>query len=85
VFYYASGGPDGQPSCTAAPAAATSADAKFVQDSLHYVHAVECPVKCICGRLYVRISGEGRRFRWDAAAKTVVLSVFRSVMSADAV
>lgn len=38
-------------------AAATSADAKFVQDMLHHNHAVESPVKCIGGRLYVRISG----------------------------
>ena len=35
----------------------TSADAKWVQDLLHYCHAIECPVKCIAGRLYVRISG----------------------------
>ncbi|GIL54670.1 hypothetical protein Vafri_10411 [Volvox africanus] len=35
---------------------ATSTDAKYVQDLLHHVHAVECPVKCIQGRLYVRIS-----------------------------
>ncbi|KAL4426688.1 hypothetical protein ABPG77_004744 [Micractinium sp. CCAP 211/92] len=37
-------------------AAATSADAKFVQDMLHHNHAVESPVKCIGGQLYVRIS-----------------------------
>ncbi|EFJ40706.1 hypothetical protein VOLCADRAFT_119903 [Volvox carteri f. nagariensis] len=35
---------------------ATSTDAKYVQDLLHHVHSVECPVKCIQGRLYVRIS-----------------------------
>ncbi|GIL80140.1 hypothetical protein Vretifemale_9315 [Volvox reticuliferus] len=35
---------------------ATSTDAKYVQDLLHHVYAVECPVKCIQGRLYVRIS-----------------------------
>ncbi|KAL4425559.1 hypothetical protein ABPG75_009575 [Micractinium tetrahymenae] len=38
------------------PAPPTSADAKYVQDMLHYGHSVECPVKCIGGRLYVRIS-----------------------------
>lgn len=42
----------------AAAGGASSADAKWVQDSLHYGHAIECPVKCVCGRLYVRISGE---------------------------
>jgi hypothetical protein len=26
------------------------------QDLLHYKHKVECPVKCLAGRLYVRIS-----------------------------
>ncbi|PRW58839.1 L-cysteine desulfhydrase 1 isoform X2 [Chlorella sorokiniana] len=35
---------------------ATSADAKWVQDTLHYQHRIECPVKCVGGRLYVRIS-----------------------------
>ncbi|KAF4315893.1 hypothetical protein G195_010482 [Phytophthora kernoviae 00238/432] len=35
---------------------ATSADAKRVQDALHYTHHIEVPVKCIDGRLYVRIS-----------------------------
>ena len=27
-----------------------------LQDLLHHSHAIECPVKCIQGRLYVRIS-----------------------------
>lgn len=36
--------------------AATSAHAKTVQDALHYAHRVECPVKCIQGRLFVRVS-----------------------------
>ena len=27
-----------------------------LQDRLHYEHKVECPVKCLAGRLYVRIS-----------------------------
>lgn len=36
---------------------ATSADAKWLQDTLHYQHRIECPVKCVGGRLYVRISG----------------------------
>lgn len=40
--------------------AATSADAKWVQDTLHYQHRIECPVKCVGGRLYMRISGERR-------------------------
>eukprot|EP00798_Chlamydomonas_sp_ICE-L_P020284 gene20284-27042_t len=31
--------------------AATSADAKYVQDLLHYDHAIECPVKCQLGLL----------------------------------
>ncbi|KAG7377293.1 hypothetical protein PHYBOEH_000954 [Phytophthora boehmeriae] len=35
---------------------ATSADAKRVQDALHYNHHIEVPVKCVEGRLYVRIS-----------------------------
>lgn len=35
---------------------AGSEDAKYLQDVLHYQHKVECPVKCIQGRLYVRIS-----------------------------
>ena len=38
-------------------AVATSADAKWVQDCLHYQHRVEVPVKCVQGRLWVRISG----------------------------
>ena len=29
---------------------------KAVQDALHYAHAVECPVKTVGGRLYVRAS-----------------------------
>jgi hypothetical protein len=40
----------------AAPSSATSADAKHVQDAL-YKLAIECPVKCIDGNLFVRISG----------------------------
>ncbi len=36
--------------------AATSAEAKYVQDVLHLRHRIECPVKCVQGRLYVRIS-----------------------------
>jgi len=35
---------------------ATSTDAKRVQDALHYVHRIEVPVKCVDGRLYVRLS-----------------------------
>ncbi|CAH0493039.1 unnamed protein product [Peronospora farinosa] len=35
---------------------ATSTDAKRVQDSLHYLHHIEVPVKCVDGRLYVRLS-----------------------------
>jgi len=35
---------------------ATSADAKMVQDALHNDYTVECPVKCVEGKLYVRIS-----------------------------
>lgn len=35
---------------------ATSADAKYIQDLLHHHHSIECPVKCIQGVLYVRIS-----------------------------
>ncbi|KDO33841.1 hypothetical protein SPRG_01720, partial [Saprolegnia parasitica CBS 223.65] len=34
----------------------TSVDAKLVQDSLHFLHAIEVPVKCIEGHLYVRLS-----------------------------
>ncbi|KAG1675643.1 hypothetical protein FOA52_002352 [Chlamydomonas sp. UWO 241] len=34
----------------------TSADAKAVQDLLHHHHRVECPIKCIQGALYARIS-----------------------------
>ncbi|KAL4860004.1 putative L-cysteine desulfhydrase 1 [Chlorella vulgaris] len=39
----------------AAPSSATSADAKHVQDALYRL-AIECPVKCIGGKLFVRIS-----------------------------
>ena len=35
---------------------ATSTDAKMVQDALHNDYNVECPVKCVGGKLYVRIS-----------------------------
>ncbi|KAE9035257.1 hypothetical protein PR002_g7684 [Phytophthora rubi] len=35
---------------------ATSTDAKRVQDGLHYIHHIEVPVKCVDGRLYVRLS-----------------------------
>ncbi len=31
-----------------------------MQDTLHYRHRIECPVKCVDGHLYVRISGETR-------------------------
>ncbi|KAI9916117.1 hypothetical protein PsorP6_018210 [Peronosclerospora sorghi] len=34
----------------------TSLDAKRVQDTLHSTHQIEVPVKCIDGRLYVRLS-----------------------------
>jgi selenocysteine lyase/cysteine desulfurase len=37
---------------------ATSADAKMVQDALHTDHRVECPIKCVGGRLYARISAQ---------------------------
>jgi hypothetical protein len=53
----AAGSGDGAAGGPADEAAATSADAKWVQDSLHYKHRIECPVKCIAGLLYVRISG----------------------------
>lgn len=36
--------------------ASTSANAKSFQDWLHFEKAIECPVKCISGRLYVRIT-----------------------------
>uniref|UniRef100_A0A7R9V8T9 Uncharacterized protein n=1 Tax=Chlamydomonas euryale TaxID=1486919 RepID=A0A7R9V8T9_9CHLO len=39
-------------------ASATSADAKLVQDQLHHGFRIECPVKCIAGYLYVRISAQ---------------------------
>ncbi|KAF4033730.1 Aminotransferase class-V [Phytophthora infestans] len=35
---------------------ASATDAKRVQDSLHYIHNIEVPVKSIDGRLYVRLS-----------------------------
>lgn len=35
---------------------ATSTDAKRVQDGLHYIHHIEVPVKCVDGKLYVRVS-----------------------------
>eukprot|EP00200_Dunaliella_tertiolecta_P004798 CAMPEP_0202339480 /NCGR_PEP_ID=MMETSP1126-20121109/1324_1 /ASSEMBLY_ACC=CAM_ASM_000457 /TAXON_ID=3047 /ORGANISM="Dunaliella tertiolecta, Strain CCMP1320" /LENGTH=445 /DNA_ID=CAMNT_0048930037 /DNA_START=110 /DNA_END=1447 /DNA_ORIENTATION=- len=35
---------------------ANSTDAKHVQELLHHEFRIECPVKCIQGRLYVRIS-----------------------------
>ncbi|TYZ62267.1 hypothetical protein PybrP1_010235 [[Pythium] brassicae (nom. inval.)] len=41
---------------TSEAAVATSAHAKFVQDTLHHAHAIEVPVKCVDGALYVRIS-----------------------------
>ena len=34
----------------------TDTDAKAVQDALHHDHMVECPIKCIRGQLYARIS-----------------------------
>eukprot|EP01134_Creolimax_fragrantissima_P002874 CFRG2874T1 len=34
----------------------SDADANYVQDSLHFEHCVEAPIKLIDGRLYVRIS-----------------------------
>ncbi|GMF35490.1 unnamed protein product [Phytophthora fragariaefolia] len=37
---------------------ATSTDAKRVQDRLHYIHHIEVPVKCVDGRLYVRLSAQ---------------------------
>ncbi|ETW05437.1 hypothetical protein H310_03202 [Aphanomyces invadans] len=36
--------------------AKTSTDAKYVQDRLHHEFHVEVPVKCIDGRLYLRLS-----------------------------
>ncbi|KAL4166883.1 hypothetical protein KRP22_012371 [Phytophthora ramorum] len=35
---------------------ATSTEAKRVQDGLHYLHHIEVPVKCVDGRLYIRLS-----------------------------
>ena len=34
----------------------TDADAKAIQDTLHHDYRIECPVKCIDGELYARIS-----------------------------
>ena len=34
----------------------TSTDAKALQDWLHFEHMIECPVKCLEGELFVRIS-----------------------------
>lgn len=34
----------------------TDADAKAIQDALHHDHMVECPIKCVDGELYARIS-----------------------------
>ena len=54
---------------------ASSADAKWVQDSLHYKHLIECPVKCIAGLLYVRISGVccGSRLSLSCALRVFLL------------
>ncbi|KAJ0394261.1 hypothetical protein ATCC90586_006154 [Pythium insidiosum] len=38
------------------PAGNSSADAKHIQDTLHHAHQIEVPVKCVEGRLYVRLS-----------------------------
>ena len=38
------------------PVDATSTDAKAVQDALHERFGIECPVKALFGRLYVRVS-----------------------------
>lgn len=35
---------------------ATDKDAFSLQEALHHEHAIEVPVKCLEGRLYVRIS-----------------------------
>ena len=45
----APGGPD---------APRTSDDAKALQDWLHFARRIECPVKCIDGELFVRISAQ---------------------------
>eukprot|EP00887_Chlorella_sp_A99_P000749 scaffold5.g749.t1 len=54
----AAGSSNGAPAAGPPPAgsAATSADAKWVQDTLHHQFRIECPVKCVGGHLYVRIS-----------------------------
>ncbi|OWZ22503.1 hypothetical protein PHMEG_0002788 [Phytophthora megakarya] len=44
---------------------ATSTDAKRVQDGLHYDHHIEVPVKCVDGRLYVRLSAHIYNCRED--------------------
>ena len=49
-------GDSGMASAPTSPAGATSADAKWVQDCLHYQHRIEVPVKCVAAQLYVRIS-----------------------------
>lgn len=41
---------------TSCDAKATSADAKFVQDTLHHTYGIEVPIKCVDDKLYVRIS-----------------------------
>lgn len=38
------------------PTEASSTDAKILQDTLHYRYMIEVPVKCVQGRLYVRLS-----------------------------
>lgn len=48
--------PAGSAPAAGAEPAATSVHSKLIQDTLHYVHNVEVPVKCLNGRLYVRIS-----------------------------
>lgn len=53
---------------------ATSADAKSLQDFLHFEHAVECPVKCVEGRLYVRVTAHvyNTQEDYEALAKAVL-------------
>ncbi|GLD99747.1 hypothetical protein PINS_up008475 [Pythium insidiosum] len=55
-------------------AANSSADAKHIQDTLHAEHAIEVPVKCIEGRLYVRISAHiyNELADYDRLARAVV-------------
>jgi isopenicillin-N epimerase len=38
------------------PVDGSAATSKAVQDTLHFEHKVECPVKTVNGRLYVRVS-----------------------------